>query len=121
MPISWFYGLALTDDAILAYAKSRQLPTWNDTDTFISAVDEAAYELEMHDIFPRIGVDLVDHSMRKIAAIHVEKPNESRYTAKDEERLRKLFGIKEKGRWFRCLDCCDMSILDEYVPPPMPV
>lgn len=113
MPISWFYGLALTDEAILAYAKSRQHPTWNDIDTFISAVDEAAYE----DVSPRIGVDLVDHSMRKIAVILVE----SGYTAKDEERLRELFGITERGRWFRCLDCCDMSILDEYVPPPMPM
>lgn len=121
MATIWFYGLPLTDDIITAYAKKKQVIGVDDADTFFMAVEEASYELEMYDIIiPRVGVDLVDHKMHKMIVLHINESNETEYTSKDEERLRKLLGIEERGRWFRCIDHCDFDMLDVYVPPPNP-
>lgn len=116
----WFYGVPLTDEIINAYAMKKQVIGIDDADTFFMAVEEASYELEMYDIIPRVGVDLKDHQMRKMIVLHIDEPTETAYTSKDEERLRRLLGIEEEGRWFRCIDHCDFDMIDEYVPPAVP-
>lgn len=120
MTIIWFYGLPLSDETINSYVQRKQLTVFDECHAFITVVEEAGFELEMYDILPRVGVDLVDHKMHHIIVIHINEPNETEYTSKDEDRLRELLGIREKGRWYRSLDHCDFGMLDEYVAPPLP-
>lgn len=121
MSIIWFYGLPLSDEVINNYIKRKQLTVYDECHAFITTVEEAGFELEMYDILPRVGVDLNDHEMHHIIVLHINEPKETEYTSKDEDRLRQLLGIKEKGRWYRSIDHCNFDLIDKYVPPDLPL